>query len=78
MNTRSFFSKKSNFLCCLKDIKKQIDNKFGKYDFLIFSIHSSFNSDNINKTIYEIFNTSNFIAFNTINYFIDNNIIRGG
>ncbi|GAB6044807.1 hypothetical protein JCM11957_04050 [Caminibacter profundus] len=78
MNTCSFFSKKSNFLCCLKDIKKQIDNKFGKYDFLIFSIHSSFNSDNINRTIYEIFNTSNFIAFNTINYFIDNNIIRGG
>jgi len=78
MITASFFSNKNIFLYCIEELKTQIDQNFGKYDFLIFSIHPSYNIDDITDTIKKFFNTSNFVAFHSNNSFIDNIIKEGG
>ena len=78
MITRSFYSKKEAFLYCLEEIKEQIQIKCQNYDFLIFSINPSYQISDVNSTIKKVFKTDNFIAFNAIDSFVDNNILEKG
>ncbi len=78
MITKTFFSDKNSFLFCIKDLKNQISNFFDSYDFLIFSIHSTLLTENINLDINTIFQTDDFVAFYTSNIFIDDKIKEKG
>ncbi len=78
MITKTFFSDKNSFLFCIKDLKNQISNFFDSYDFLIFSIHSTLLTENINLDINTIFQTDDFVAFYTNNIFIDDKIKEKG
>lgn len=74
MITKAFFSSKSSFLFCLEDLKQQVDKYFDSYDFLLFSIHPKYPHYNVTSNIKKIFKTNNFVAFNTTNVFIDDDI----
>ena len=76
--TSAFYSKRESFLYCLEDIKEQIDKKGRDFDFLIFSVHPSYNINNINNTIKKVFKTDNFMAFHSVDAFIDNEIVEKG
>ena len=78
MITRSFSSNKEAFLYCLEDIKEQIERKCQGFDFLIFSIHPAYQINDINTIIKKVFKTDNFIAFNSIDSFVDNKILEKG
>ncbi len=78
MITKTFFSDKNSFLFCIEDLKNQINSFFDSYDFLIFSVYSTYSIENINLDIKTIFQTDNFMAFYTSNMFIDDKIKEKG
>ena len=78
MITKAFFSYKGSFLFCVEDLKRQVDDYFDDYDFLIFAIHPKYSPHNVISNIKKIFKTNNFIAFNTVNMFVDDMIESEG
>jgi len=78
MIVKAFFSNKSSLLFCLENLKEQVSKCFDSYDFLFFSIYPEYTFYNVNSLIRKIFKTENFIAFNSSNIFIDDEIkIKG-
>jgi len=76
VETKVYKSSRVSLLLCLEEIKNQLDRDFSRYDFLIFSIHPSFPIDDVNYFIQKIFKTTNYVAFNTINAFRNDEIIE--
>jgi len=78
MIAKTFFSDRSSFLFCLEELKEQVDKYFKSYDFLIFSVYSTYSFTNIGFDVKKIFKTDNFFAFDSSNIFINDKIKEKG
>ena len=79
MISRIYFSKSKALFLAVEDILKQFyDDYFvNDFDFVIFAIHPSYPYDDISFTIKSLLKSDNFIAFNAVSAFANQQIVEG-
>ena len=71
MITRIYSSENETLFMALEEIFLQFKNDYflDDFDFIIFAVSPYFNKNDINPSIQKIFKTKNYLAFNAINAF---------
>ncbi|RMD47029.1 MAG: hypothetical protein D6834_01560, partial [Aquificota bacterium] len=77
MKVKVYKSTKKSLLFSFEDIKKQIDNDFKDYDFLLFATSPNYPYQDINFYIKKVFDTDKYAAFHAVDSFCDNSIVDG-
>jgi len=78
MKTKIYSINGCEFSYSLHQLYEEYSKDFDKADFLLFAFHSSFDENEVNKEIKEIFKTDNFLAFNAVDSFANDTIISNG
>ena len=78
MKTKIYSINNYEFSYSLHQLYEEYSKDFVQADFLLFALHSSFDENEINKKIKEIFKTDNFLAFNAIDSFANDVIVNKG
>ena len=78
MKTKIYSINNCEFSYSLHQLYERYSQDFEKADFLIFALHSSFDENEVNQKIREIFKTDNFLAFNAVDSFANDIIISKG
>jgi len=78
MKTKIYSINNCEFSYSLHQLYEEYSQDFEKADFLLFALHSSFDENEVNQKIKEIFKTDNFLAFNAVDSFANDIIIGKG
>jgi len=78
MKTKIYSINSCEFSYSLHQLYEEYSKDFNKADFLLFALHSSFDENEVNTKIKEIFKTDNFLAFNAVDSFANDTIISKG
>ena len=78
MRSKIYSIKNLEFSYSLRKLYEEYSKDFIKADYLIFAIHSSFDKNEVNKKIKEIFKTDKFLAFSAVDSFANDKIIHKG
>jgi small ligand-binding sensory domain FIST len=76
MQTDIFTAHDASITLCFENIYKQIEIKNPNYDFLLFSIHPDYRSNELDLLIEKIFSTKNYVLFYALNTFQNTTILE--
>ncbi|NPA11081.1 MAG: hypothetical protein GXO62_02440 [Epsilonproteobacteria bacterium] len=79
MKVRVYSATGAILIQTLEKIYKQFrdDSFLDEYDFIIFSVSDSYDERDVNYSIKKVFNTNNYIAFDAIKAFCNDQIVQG-
>ncbi len=77
MRFKVFGSDHSSLFFALESIKERVDRDFDSFDFLLLSISSKYNVEDINYYIEKVFKTTDYAAFHAIDSFSNEQIVQG-